>query len=155
MKSFTPADVEPDPDVSTGLPVGVATLEKHFEGEIDGRPATLSTAAYDQATGVGTYVAMESFEGGLHGRRGALDFVHPATTTGSDRSAEFFTVVPAGGTDERSGYAAPAAWPWTARTAAGSTTSWTEPARRPGWPSRRRPPRARARRARRSIGGRW
>ncbi|MFB7595373.1 DUF3224 domain-containing protein [Streptomyces sp. NPDC056160] len=39
------------------------------------------------------------------GRRatGAFDFVHSATTTGSDRSAEFFTVVPAGGRDELSG----------------------------------------------------
>ncbi|MFB7109831.1 DUF3224 domain-containing protein [Streptomyces sp. NPDC056291] len=103
VKSFTPTGLKSDPDVSTGLPVGVATLEKHFEGEITGRAATLFTAAYDQESGVGTYVAMESFEGTLHERRGAFNFVHSATTTGTDRTAEFFTVVPASGTGELAG----------------------------------------------------
>ncbi|MFF0964842.1 DUF3224 domain-containing protein [Streptomyces sp. NPDC003703] len=103
VKSFTPAGLKPDPVVTTGLPVGVATLEKHFEGEITGRAATLFTAAFDQETGVGTYVAMESFEGTLHGRRGAFNFVHSATTTGSDRSAEFFTVVPSSGAGDLTG----------------------------------------------------
>ncbi|MFI1535237.1 DUF3224 domain-containing protein [Streptomyces anandii] len=103
VKSFKPAPLEPDPAVTTALPVGVATMEKHFEGEIEGRSATLFTAAYDQDKGVGTYVAMESFEGALGGRRGAFNFVHSATTTGSDRAAEFFTVVPASGTGELTG----------------------------------------------------
>ncbi|MEU7057315.1 DUF3224 domain-containing protein [Streptomyces sp. NPDC046197] len=103
VKSFTPTGVKPDPAVSTAVPVGVATMEKHFEGEITGRAATLFTAAYDQATGVGTYVAMESFEGSLHGRSGSFNFAHSATTTGGDRSAEFFTVVPSSGTGELTG----------------------------------------------------
>ncbi|MFE2507504.1 DUF3224 domain-containing protein [Streptomyces naganishii] len=98
VKSFKPAALEQDPAVTTALPVGVATMEKHFEGEIEGRSATLFTAAYDQEKGVGTYVAMESFEGTLAGREGAFNFVHSATTTGSDRTTEFFTVVPASGT---------------------------------------------------------
>lgn len=89
--------------VSTGLPVGVATMEKHFEGEVAGRSATLFTAAIDQATGVGTYVAMESFEGSLHGRAGSFNFVHSATTSGSDRTAEFFTIVPSSGIGEAAG----------------------------------------------------
>ncbi|MFK4144828.1 DUF3224 domain-containing protein [Streptomyces sp. NPDC004065] len=103
VKSFTPTGLKPDPAVETALPVGVSTLEKHFEGEITGRAATLFTAAYDQEAGVGTYVAMESFEGALHGRRGAFNFVHSATTTGTDRTAEFFTVVPSSGTGELAG----------------------------------------------------
>lgn len=61
------------------------------------------TAAYDQESGVGTYVAMESFEGSLHGRSGAFNFVHSATTSGSDRSAEFFHIVPASGTGDLAG----------------------------------------------------
>ncbi|MFA3878193.1 DUF3224 domain-containing protein [Streptomyces sp. MMCC 100] len=103
VKAFTPADVTPGIAVTTGLPVGVATMEKRFEGAINGRSATVFTAAYDQETGVGTYLAMESFEGTLDGREGAFSFVHSATTTGSDRSAEFFTVVPASGTGELTG----------------------------------------------------
>ncbi|MEU6405250.1 DUF3224 domain-containing protein [Streptomyces sp. NPDC046985] len=103
VKSFTPTELRPDPDVRTGLPVGVATLEKRFEGEITGRSATLFTAAYDQESEVGTYVAMESFDGALHDRRGAFNFAHSGTTTGDDRSIDFFTVVPASGTGELTG----------------------------------------------------
>ena len=103
MKAFVPTELKPDLAVSTGLPVGVATMEKHFEGEVSGRSATLFTAAFDQTTGVGTYVAMESFEGSLRGRAGAFNFVHSATTSGSDRTAEFFTIVPASGTGELAG----------------------------------------------------
>ncbi|MFG3166364.1 DUF3224 domain-containing protein [Streptomyces sp. NPDC048200] len=103
VKAFVPTELQPNPPVSTALPVGVATMEKHFEGEVAGRSATLFTAAFDQATGVGTYVAMESFEGSLLGRSGTFNFVHSATTTGSDRTAEFFTIVPASGTGELAG----------------------------------------------------
>ncbi|MEW1566180.1 DUF3224 domain-containing protein [Streptomyces sp. NPDC093509] len=103
VKAFVPTELQPDPPVSTALPVGVATMEKHFEGEVAGRSATLFTAAFDQVTGVGTYVAMESFEGSLLGRSGTFNFVHSATTTGSDRTAEFFTIVPASGTGELAG----------------------------------------------------
>lgn len=103
VQAFVPAELKPEPAVVTGLPVGVATMEKHFEGEVAGRSATLFTAAFDQESGVGTYVAMESFEGSLHDRRGAFNFVHSATTSGSDRTAEFFTVVPSSGTGELTG----------------------------------------------------
>ncbi|MFE6839482.1 DUF3224 domain-containing protein [Streptomyces sp. NPDC057705] len=103
VKAFVPTELTPDPAVSTGLPVGVATMEKSFEGEVAGRSATLFTSAFDQATGVGTYVAMESFEGSLHDRDGAFNFVHSATTSGSDRTAEFFTIVPSSGTGELAG----------------------------------------------------
>ncbi|MFC5030582.1 DUF3224 domain-containing protein [Streptomyces sp. So13.3] len=103
VKAFVPTELKPEPAVSTGLPVSVATMEKHFEGEAAGRSATLFTAAFDQATGVGTYVAMESFEGSLHGQEGSFNFVHSATTSGSDRTAEFFTIVPSSGTGELTG----------------------------------------------------
>jgi len=105
VKAFVPAELVPEPAVRTGLPVGVATMEKQFDGAVAGRSATLFTAAFDQATGVGTYVAMESFEGSLDGRDGAFNFVHSATTTGSDRSAEFFVIVPSSGTGALTGIA--------------------------------------------------
>jgi hypothetical protein len=102
-KNFAPTELVPIPAVSTGTPVGVATMEKHFEGEVVGFSATLFTAAFNQATGVGTYLAMESFEGSLHGRSGTFNFAHSATTSGSDRTAEFFTIVPSSGTGELAG----------------------------------------------------
>jgi uncharacterized protein DUF3224 len=103
VKAFNPASVTVEPAIATGLPVGVATMEKHFEGDIAGRSATVFTAAFDQAAGVGTYVAMESFEGTVNGRAGAFNFVHSATTTGTDRSSGYFAIVPSSGTGELAG----------------------------------------------------
>lgn len=102
VADFTPASV-PAPAIETAVPVGVATMAKEYEGEVVGRSATLFTAAYDQASGVGTYVAMESFEGSLHGRAGAFNFAHSATTLGTGRQDEFFVVVPCSGTGALTG----------------------------------------------------
>lgn len=95
--SFVPTDLAPEPAIATNVPVGVSRMKKRFEGEVAGRSATLFTAAFDQTTGTGTYLAMESFEGELNGRRGAFNFVHSASTSGTDRSNEFFAVVPGSG----------------------------------------------------------
>ncbi|MFE3026104.1 DUF3224 domain-containing protein [Nocardia tengchongensis] len=103
VKSFTPTDITPDPAVATGLPVGLSKMEKQFEGEVAGRSATLFTAAFDQAQGIGTYLAMESFEGALNGQAGAFNFVHAASTTGTDRSDGFFAIVPGSGTGALTG----------------------------------------------------
>ncbi len=46
---------------------------------------------------------MESFEGSLSGRSGAFNFAHSATTSGTDRTDEFFTIVPGSGTGELAG----------------------------------------------------
>ena len=103
VKSFVPADVAPEPAIETALPVGLARMEKHYEGAVAGRSATLFTSAFSQQTGVGTYVAMESFEGSVDGRAGSFNFAHSATTSGTDRAAEFFLIVPASGTGELAG----------------------------------------------------
>lgn len=104
VASFVRATVDPLPTaVSTGLPVGVATMEKRYEGEVSGRSSTLFTAAFDQDRGVGTYVAMESFEGALGGRSGTFNFAHSATTHGADRASEHFVIVPSSGTGRLAG----------------------------------------------------
>lgn len=103
MVAFTPTELSPEPVVATGLPVGVSTMEKRYEGEVAGRSATLFTAAFDQSSGVGTYVAMESFEGAVNGRTGAFNFAHSGTTGGTDRRDEFFTIVRTSGTGELAG----------------------------------------------------
>ncbi|HEY3503350.1 MAG TPA: DUF3224 domain-containing protein [Actinocatenispora sp.] len=103
VAEFTPATGIGESPVATALPVGVATMLKRYEGDVTGRSATLFTAAFDQNTGVGTYVAMESFEGTLHGRSGAFNFAHSATTLGETRESEFFVIVPGSGTGELAG----------------------------------------------------
>ena len=96
--AFDAAEVTPKIEVQTGVPVGVATMEKRFSGDVEGRSATLFTAAFDQATGVGTYVAMESFTGAVDGVEGTFAFAHSATTHGTDRTSELFVIVPTSGT---------------------------------------------------------
>ncbi|GCD36912.1 hypothetical protein OEIGOIKO_04693 [Streptomyces chrestomyceticus JCM 4735] len=96
VADFTPAPVA-SPAIETALPVGVATMRKQYEGQVTGGSATLFTAAFDQATGTGTYVAMESFEGTLDGQAGAFNFAHSATTLGEGRESEFFVIVPGSG----------------------------------------------------------
>jgi 2-dehydro-3-deoxyphosphogluconate aldolase / (4S)-4-hydroxy-2-oxoglutarate aldolase len=51
VKAFIPVELKPEPAIATGLPVGIATIEKQYEGEVAGRSATLFTAAFDQGTG--------------------------------------------------------------------------------------------------------
>jgi Protein of unknown function (DUF3224) len=98
VAAFVPVEVEVATDPATALPVGVATMDKRYEGAVDGRSTTVFTSAFDGDRGVGTYVAMESFAGTLDGVAGTFNFVHSATTTGADRAHEFFLVVPGSGT---------------------------------------------------------
>ena len=101
--AFTPTESAPEPSVTTGLPVGLAAMDKRYEGDVEGRSATWFASAFDQSSGVGTYVAMESFEGSLGGAGGSFNFAHSATTHGTDRSDEFFKIVPTSGTGELAG----------------------------------------------------
>ncbi|MBG1233666.1 DUF3224 domain-containing protein [Aestuariivirga litoralis] len=102
VQNFKPRDLKPMPEVTTALPVGVTTFDKTYEGEIEGRSSTIFVAAYDPAKG-GTYIAMESFEGALSGKKGAFNFWHAATTSGKDRSGENFNIVPGSGTGALAG----------------------------------------------------
>ncbi len=98
VDSFKPATLDPPAEeIATALPVGIAVMLKSYEGEVSGRSATLFTAAFKDA---GTYVAMESFAGSVNGAQGSFNFVHSATTSGADRTDEFFLIVPGSGTGE-------------------------------------------------------
>ena len=101
--TFTTSDFDVTdyvPDVTTALPTGHLRMRKTYAGDVAGRSVTQFTSAFDQSSGVGTYVAMESFEGTVAGRRGAFNFVHAASTSGSDRANEYGLIVPGSGTDE-------------------------------------------------------
>lgn len=101
VATFEAAALQPPPQaIATQLPVGVAVMEKRYNGEVSGRSATIFTSAFDQSLGDGTYVAMESFEGSLNGLEGTFNFVHAATTSGSDRTHEHFLIVPSSGTGD-------------------------------------------------------
>jgi Protein of unknown function (DUF3224) len=74
--AFDTAEVTPRLAVATGVPVGVATMEKRFSGAI---------------------------EGAVDGAAGTFAFAHSATTHGTDRTAEHFVIVPTSGTGALAG----------------------------------------------------
>ena len=101
--TFTTSDVDVTdyvPAVTTGLPSGHLRIAKTYAGDLAGRSITQFTSAFDPERGVGTYVALESFEGTLGGRPGAFAFVHAASTSGADRFNEYGVIVPESGTEE-------------------------------------------------------
>jgi hypothetical protein len=100
--AFTPTSITSDP-AATGLPSGVSSMEKRYRGEITGRSATSFPSAFDRPGDFGPYAAMESFEGTVHGRDGTFAFVHAATTGGTGRAGELFTIMPASGTGRLTG----------------------------------------------------
>jgi hypothetical protein len=101
VSEFTPTDYVSE--VTTALGTGHAHMVKSFTGAVEGRSLTQFSFAFSQETGVGTYVAMEAFEGTVDGRRGTFNFAHSATTTGADRTDDFFLIVPGSGTGELAG----------------------------------------------------
>ena len=104
--TFTTSDFDVTdyvPDVTTALPTGHLRMRKTYAGDVAGRSVTQFTSAFDQTSGVGTYVALESFEGTVAGRHGAFNFVHAASTSGADRSNEYGLIVPGSGTEELAG----------------------------------------------------
>ena len=101
--TFTTSDFDVTdyvPDVTTALPTGHLRMRKAYAGDVEGRSVTQFTSSFDQTSGVGTYVALESFEGSVAGRRGAFNFVHAASTSGTDRAHEYGLIVPGSGTGE-------------------------------------------------------
>jgi hypothetical protein len=105
--TFTVTEYKPTdfvPEIETALATGHAHLVKEFTGGLEGWALAQFSAAYNQGTGVGTYVAMESFEGTVDGLTGTFNFAHSATTDGGpERLEEFFLIVPSSGTGDLKG----------------------------------------------------
>jgi len=102
VSSFEPTDV--GAVIETAVPVSVARMVKEFTGGLEGRSTTLFTSAFDMVAEVGTYVAIESFEGSIDGRAGSVNIAHSATTYGGqERKHELVVIVPGSGTDALAG----------------------------------------------------
>jgi hypothetical protein len=101
VTEFSPTEEELD--VDTALPTGLAKITKRFSGAIEGHSQALFASAFDPTHG-GTYVALESFDGLVDGRRGSFSFAH-AATTGPDGGREdaWFRIVSGSGTGELTG----------------------------------------------------
>ncbi len=100
---FEPIEVTVTEPVGTALPSGMALIQKRFSGGIEGRAVTYFVGGHDPAAGIGTYVAFEAFDGRLDDRAGTLNFIHTASTHGSDRYNETFSIVDSSGTGDLAG----------------------------------------------------
>ncbi len=104
VSAFTPT--EHRPEIATAVGVGHVHMVKAYTGAVQGRSETQFSYAFSEETGVGSYVAMESFEGSVDGHGGTFNFAHGATTSGgATRSDEHFTIVPGSGTGGLAGIA--------------------------------------------------
>jgi len=102
VSSFEPTELTGV--IETGAPVSVARMVKEFSGRVTGISTTLFTSAFDVVAEVGTYVAIESFEGTIDGRSGTLNIAHSATTYGgNERRHEIVVIVPGSGTGDLEG----------------------------------------------------
>ena len=104
VAEFTPVDWAPA--IATGLATGHAHMVKEFDGAISGRAITQFSYAFDHEANVGTYVALESFEGSIDGHTGACNLAHSATSLGTPETGrvdEYFVIVPSSGTGELAG----------------------------------------------------
>ncbi|MFT4215945.1 MAG: DUF3224 domain-containing protein [Micropruina sp.] len=102
QRSTTPATA---PRTTNRCSAPVAMMRKVFTATVNGQSSTIFTAAFDQATGTGTYLALESFQAEIDGKSGCFVFGHSATTTGTDRLSPIFVIVPTSGTGELTGIA--------------------------------------------------
>jgi hypothetical protein len=92
------------PEIQTALGTGNARMVKVFDGGLTGRSVTQFSFCFDDASGIGSYVATESFDGTVDGRKGTFNFIHSATTLGhGERLHELFVIVPHSGTAELTG----------------------------------------------------
>ncbi|MDX9669086.1 MULTISPECIES: DUF3224 domain-containing protein [unclassified Pseudomonas] len=102
-RNFKATGLSPIPEITTSLPVSISTMDKCYSGAIEGVSATAFTAAFDMAARTGSYIALESFKGALNGKEGTFNFIHSASTTGTDRADEFFCIVRGSGTGDLKG----------------------------------------------------
>lgn len=79
-------------------------LDKRFHGDLDAVSAGQMLASSSAENGSAVYVAIESVDGTLHGRRGTFVLHHAGTSTGGGQQLSV-TVAPDSGTGELVGLA--------------------------------------------------
>ena len=94
--------LNPQDDKTGDARMGRMTIEKQWQGEIQGTSTGQMLTGGDLKTGSAGYVAMEKFTGSVKGRKGTLIFQHSATMNAGHGDLNI-TVVPGSGTDELKG----------------------------------------------------
>jgi hypothetical protein len=92
----------PQDDKSEDKTLGRMTIDKQWQGDLEGTSKGQMLTGGDASKGSAGYVAIEKFSGTVKGRKGALIFQHSATMTKGEGQLSI-TVVPDSGTDELAG----------------------------------------------------
>ncbi len=92
----------PEEDKTGEAIVGRMTIDKQFEGEIEGTSAGLMVMAGTAVQGSAGYVALEKVTGSVNGRRGSFYLQHSGTMRRGLGQLTII-VVPDSGTDELTG----------------------------------------------------
>ena len=92
----------PQDDKSEDKTLGRMTIDKQWQGDLEGTSKGQMLTGGDAAKGSAGYVAIEKFSGTVKGRKGTLIFQHSATMTKGEAQLSI-TVVPDSGTDELAG----------------------------------------------------
>jgi hypothetical protein len=92
----------PEEDKSGEAIVGRMTIEKQFQGDIEGASKGLMVMTGTPVQGSAGYVAQEKITGSVHGRRGSFYLQHSGTMKRGEGQLTI-VVVPDSGTDELQG----------------------------------------------------
>jgi len=92
----------PQDDKSNDKTLGRMTVEKQWQGDLEGTSKGQMLSGGDVSTGSAGYVAIEKFSGTLKGRKGSFILQHSGTMTKGVGQLTV-TVVPDSGTDELAG----------------------------------------------------
>ena len=97
-------DIEPEPPFfeQDGVSLNRNSVTKKFSGEVVGDSQAQMTAAYTATPGSAGYVAIEHFNGAVHGRKGSLTFQHSGIMDRGEGTLSV-VVVPDSGTGELEG----------------------------------------------------
>lgn len=90
------------PAALEGVSTGRMSLDKRFEGDLDGTGRGEMLTALTPIKGSAGYVAIERFTGTLHGRAGSFVFQHSGTMNQGAQQLSI-TVVPGSGTGALAG----------------------------------------------------
>lgn len=96
---------EGQPDGRDGSALGRMSLEKTFQGDMEGTSkGTMLTAGSTGVKGSAAYTAVERFTGTVHGRHGSFALVHRGVMSAAGQALDI-TIVPDTGSGELTGIA--------------------------------------------------